>query len=252
MASSSLKWLSCLLFSLGLAVLALPSVVRASSTDSEFATDSVQAVIYSQLKAMRSLPSAQHANARRQLVRTLLMGGVDRSASESQQQAQKPALSDIEAFYAMLDLIAEAESTPYGYDAVNTRSTVPPPKPPSQMTLAEIEAWTAATPRQQHAIGRYQIIPATLQMLRTELKLKPTALFDPGVQDRMAERLLNQAGFEDFLTGKVEPGAFMDAAALIWAGLPLESGLSAYDGFNGNRATITRAAYQRRIDEIME
>lgn len=247
MAFSPFKSLSCLLFSLGLAVLALPSVVRASETEPETVL-----ALYNQIKALRALPSDQHAKARRQLIEALLLRDVDRPALETQQQAHKPAPSDREAVYAMLDLIAEAESMPHGYDAVNTRSTVPPPKPPSQMTLAEIEVWTAATPGQQHAIGRYQIIPATLQMLRTELKLKPTALFDPGVQDRMAERLLNQAGFEDFLTGKMETGAFMDAIALIWAGLPLESGLSAYEGFNGNRATITRAVYQRRIDKIIE
>ena len=42
----------------------------------------------------------------------------------------------------------------------------------------------------------------------------------------------------------------MDNLARIWAGLPLPSGKSAYHGYAGNRATITRAFYAEQMGRI--
>ena len=68
----------------------------------------------------------------------------------------------------------------------------------------------------------------------------------------MALRLLEDVGLDTFLQGEIDPRSFMDDVALIWAGLPLRSGLSAYHGYNGNRATISRETYETRFARIFQ
>ena len=146
----------------------------------------------------------------------------------------------------LLDLIA-AEEGPMGYDAVQHQATVPPPKPPTQMTVAEVFAWIGDTPGQQHAIGRYQIIPATLVRLVDVLGVPHGARFDPALQDRMGAYLARQAGYDAFASGEMEAEVFMDRLAGVWAALPDRSGKSVYHGIAGNRATLSRAEYRRRM-----
>lgn len=151
---------------------------------------------------------------------------------------------------AVLDLIAEAEAGPNGYDAVHYGATVKPPEPPSRLTLGDIYAWIDDTPGQPHAIGRYQFIPATLKRLARVLGLPPTARFSPALQDRMAERLLMEAGLDDFNSGEIERGTFMNNIARVWAGLPNANGRSHYHGYAGNKATISRARFEREMKRI--
>ncbi|RWR26377.1 hypothetical protein D2T29_20675 [Sinirhodobacter populi] len=147
-------------------------------------------------------------------------------------------------------LIEHAESRRAGYDAWHESAAVPPPKAPSRMTLAEIRSWIAATPGQHHAIGRYQIVPDTLESLIRRTGLRAETLFDARVQDALANILILDAGYAEFAAGRITPGRFMDNLARIWAGFPLESGLSAYDGVAGNRATVTRAFFAGQMAEI--
>lgn len=147
-------------------------------------------------------------------------------------------------------LIEHAESGTAGYDAWHGRARVPPPKPPSRMTLGEIRHWIAATPGQPHAIGRYQIIPSTLDMLIRRTGLPPETVFSAAVQDRMADLLIHDAGYAGFRAGRIPPERFMDNLARIWAGFPLGSGRSAYHGIAGNRATVTRAFFTGHMRQI--
>lgn len=130
-----------------------------------------------------------------------------------------------------------------GGDAIHHAARRLPQARPTELTLGEILDWVAATPGQNHAIGRYQFVPATLADLMRRTGTPRAARFDPALQDRLALRLMKDAGLTDFLSGSLSAAEFMDELAFVWAGLPLESGLSAYHGYNGNRATITRAAY---------
>ena len=139
----------------------------------------------------------------------------------------------------LLSLIAEAEAGPLGYDAVQYGATIKPPKAPTDMTLDEIFAWIDDTPGQPHAIGRYQFIPSTLGYLVEALEVPGTARFTPALQDRLAGVLLDQAGLEAFLAGALKREAFMEALAKIWAGLPVSTGKSYYQGYAGNKAVIT-------------
>ena len=119
------------------------------------------------------------------------------------------------------------------------------------MTLAEIEAWTRATPGQPHAIGRYQFIPATLRRLVREEGLSPATMFTPAVQDRLGDRLLAEAGLAEAMTGRLPRRTFMHNLAKIWAGLPTATGRSHYHGYAGNAATMTWAEYEAEMARIL-
>lgn len=148
------------------------------------------------------------------------------------------------------NLVASVEAGKAGYDAVVYGAKVPPPAPPSQMTLAAIRHWTAATPGQNHALGRYQIVPRTLKDLTTRLALPETTVFSPRIQDQMADLLIADAGYHEFRAGRLSRRAFMENLAVIWAALPRSDGLSAYHGINGNRAGMSWEAYQTAMRQI--
>ena len=150
----------------------------------------------------------------------------------------------------LLSLIGSAEAGSAGYDAIHNRARVLPDKRPTEMTVQEIIDWIDATPRQNHAIGRYQIIPMTLSYLIAVEDVPLTAVFTPALQDRLALRLIEDAGLPEFISGQMAPADFLDSLAFVWAGLPLESGQSAYEGFAGNSATLSRSSYEDRFFEI--
>lgn len=140
-------------------------------------------------------------------------------------------------------LIGQAESRRDGYDAVQHGARIKPPKRPTQMTVAEIYAWIAATPGQPHAIGRYQFIPKTLERVVNKLGVDPAQRFSKRMQDRLADVLLAEAGLNRVRAGEISRHAFMNNLAKIWAGLPNSSGKSHYDGYAGNKASMTWARF---------
>lgn len=153
--------------------------------------------------------------------------------------------SDVEIIRA---LIQEAESRRKGYDAVQWGAKIKPPRNPTEMTLAEVFKWIKDTPGQPHAIGRYQFIPKTLRRVVKRTGIPMTARFDAGVQDRLADVLLAEAGLQQFRAGTLSRKGFMNNLAKIWAGFPNSSGRSHYHGYAGNKASITWA----RFDAVMQ
>ena len=150
------------------------------------------------------------------------------------------------------DLIARAEAGQAGYDAVQGGAHRPPPRRPTRMTLRDIFDWIDATPGQHHAIGRYQIIPATLRRLVAREDIDPGTRFSPSVQDRLADLLLGDAGLDALQRDEITRAAFLLNLAKIWAGLPTPSGRSYYHGVAGNRAALSYAAYARAMDAILD
>lgn len=234
---------------------AMASEASEATTGPSYTLDlNTRDLIYQRLTAARGLPAGKRAELRRQLLKAVLKGTTDRPDATLHTETLDPPPADTltydEAITQVLDLISQAESHAHGYDAVQHRAVIPPSKPPTKMTLREIFAWIEATPNQQHAIGRYQIIPSTLRHLKAKLNLSDDALFDRHLQDRMAVQLLDEAGLDDYRSGLVDSETFMDELAMVWAGLPLNTGLSAYHGMNGNRATMTRASYESQFRRI--
>lgn len=149
------------------------------------------------------------------------------------------------------EIIGKAESLAAGgYDAVQHGAKRRPAKKPSQMSLGEIFKWIEDTPGQPHAIGYYQFIPKTLARLVTELDLGPEVIFTPAIQDQLADILLADAGIFELRAGEMSRKQFMNNLAKIWAGLPTSSGKSHYDGYAGNHATISWAAFDREMAKI--
>jgi hypothetical protein len=213
----------------------------------------VNAIILDRLETVRSAPADQRAEVRRVLLRDLLLAPkVSKLAAVTPTSVKLPNSGFSISAYKLLDFISGAEAGDQGYNAVQLRARILPPKPPTKMTLAEIRQWIEATPGQQHAIGRYQIIPSTLEYLIHALNLRADMIFDQRLQDKLAMRLLEDAGLNQFRKGLIDADSFMDEVAFVWAGLPLKSGFSAYHGFNGNRATVSRAEYEARFKEIFQ
>ena len=151
---------------------------------------------------------------------------------------------------ALLSLIAEAEAGAGGYDAVIHAATIRPPRVPTELTLGEIYTWIDATPSQHHAIGRYQFIPPTLRRVANALNYGPETQFTPAVQDALALVLLEEGGLTEFEGGTLDRLQFMRNLSRIWAGLPLPNGRSYYQGYAGNRATITWARFEAGMAAI--
>ncbi|PTQ68347.1 hypothetical protein [Celeribacter persicus] len=147
-------------------------------------------------------------------------------------------------------LIASVEAAQAGYDAVVHSAWQKPSKPASQMTIGEIYDWIAATPNQNHAIGRYQLIPQTLKRLVRRSGLPRSTRYSKTTQDFLADLLLEEAGYSDFLRGSLSQRVFMTNLARIWAGLPTPSGRSYYHGVAGNRAVISWNRYERAMSDI--
>ncbi len=148
------------------------------------------------------------------------------------------------------NLIAAAEAGPAGYNAVQYGARVKPPRLPTQMTVAQIYDWIDATPGQPHAIGRYQFIPATLRRLVRKVGVSEQAVFSIEVQDKLANALLVEAGLNAMQAGEISRHTFMANLAKIWAGLPTPSGKSHYEGYAGNKATMTWARFDAAMVQI--
>ena len=152
----------------------------------------------------------------------------------------------------LLTLIAQAEAGSMGYDAVQYGATVKPARLPTQMTLGEIYQWIDDTPGQPHAIGRYQFIPPTLRRVASVRGFGPETRFTPGVQDALALVLLEDAGLSRFQRGELNRRRFMHNLARIWAGLPLPNGRSYYEGYAGNKASMTWATFDGGMARIWD
>ena len=148
------------------------------------------------------------------------------------------------------DIIQQAESSRSGYDAVQHGARIKPPRLPTQMTVAEIYKWIDDTPGQPHAIGRYQFIPTTLRRVMRKIDADPNALFSRGLQDRLADVLLKEAGYHKAKSGQMSRRTFMNNLAKIWAGLPNDTGKSHYHGFVGNKASMSWERFDRQMVQV--
>jgi hypothetical protein len=154
------------------------------------------------------------------------------------------------AVQKLMQLIASAEAGSAQYDAVQYAATIKPGKRPTAMTLGEVYDWIARTPGQQHAIGRYQFIPATLRRLAKHIGATRGERFSPALQDRLAHQLLEEAGLSAVMAQEMDRKDFMHNLAKIWAGLPTASGRSYYHGLAGNRAVLSWERFDSEMARI--
>lgn len=118
----------------------------------------------------------------------------------------------------------------------------------SQMTVGELQA-LQHLPRQDpdrlFAVGKYQIIPGTMDLAVRALRLDPNERFTPELQERIFSEYLisqKQPGIRAYITG--QPGASLHNAqqqlANEWASVAdPDTGLSVHGRVGNNRASIT-------------
>lgn len=91
------------------------------------------------------------------------------------------------------------------------------------------------------AVGKYQFTYGTLRSMANKLGLDPaTAKFDQATQDRLADELIIQQGYNRYASGAMSKEKFLRSLASQWAGLPMDqSGKSYHQGVGSNKATMS-------------
>ena len=156
------------------------------------------------------------------------------SVSESEIAAANNAISRYASSdNPLLEVIAAKESNGnynivYGGRNVNLTG----------MTINQVLAWQdnfVDNGSPSSAAGKYQIIRKTLRGLKESMGLSGNELFDEEMQDRMAIKLLEGRGYNDYLAGKIDDATFMRRISQEWASMPKDAGGRSYyagDGLN--------------------
>lgn len=97
------------------------------------------------------------------------------------------------------------------------------PKPLTEYTIDELLAAqkTWAKNWKGSAAGKYQIIRKTLLGLVEQLGIPGSTKFTPDVQDRLGFQLLNNRGWQAFVSRQVTVGAYALQLAKEWASIPV-------------------------------
>jgi muramidase (phage lysozyme) len=90
------------------------------------------------------------------------------------------------------------------------------------------------------AVGAYQIVQGTLKEKIAQLKIQGDEMFDKDLQDRLADALIKQAGYEDYAANPTPDAkkAFIKRLSGIWAGIPKDASGQTALPQNQNKATI--------------
>lgn len=156
----------------------------------------------------------------------------------------------------LLDLIAEHESNG-DYNIIFSGSRIPTPKPPVEMTIAEVLAWqdsSVARGSASSAIGRYQVIRSTLRMVIKAGVVSPGDLYNQTNQDAIANYLLEQRGLSRYKAGTLSREDFANNVAKEWASFPVVTGpnrgKSYYAGDGLNAALVSPEKVLSVLDRL--
>lgn len=164
--------------------------------------------------------------------------------------------SAIDANYTeLLNAIAQGESkgnyNAYFGNAGNTAVNF------TGMTVGEVLAWQDDFVRQgnaSNAVGKYQFIRPTLAGLVRELGISKSARFDAALQDKLAIRLLERRGVNDYLHGRITREQLAHNLSKEWAALPRVIGgnpsASYYAGDGLNNVQISIAEIFAAIESL--
>ena len=117
----------------------------------------------------------------------------------------------------------------------------------TSMTIREVREWQdryVADGSASSAAGKYQIIRKTLDGLVDSVDgIDYDTVFTPEVQDRLADELLRQRGYNRFIDGDITEMEFMENLSQEWASLPKNMGGESYykgDGLNAAHINPTQ------------
>lgn len=161
----------------------------------------------------------------------------------------------------LLGLIGGIEA-PKGYNQVYGGSKLSTPKPLTQMTVSEVQAWQNQSVRAgsaSSAAGRYQIIRGTLGGLVSDGILDPNERFDEAAQDRAAVALMERRGLSQYQNGQITERQFAQNLSQEWASLPVAirdkkgrpaKGQSYYAGDGLNKSLTTLDSVLKAVRSI--
>lgn len=104
--------------------------------------------------------------------------------------------------------------------------------------------------RESSARGGWQIMGNTLRDAVKAGVISNEDVFTEANQDKVALWLMKRRGLDDYRSGKLSKGAFIDNLSKEWAALPNTSGRGSYDGDGLNRANVPLAQLIDALDNI--
>lgn len=126
----------------------------------------------------------------------------------------------------------------------------------TNMTIAEVmqlqEKMRASGDYESTAVGKYQIIAATLQEAVAATGLRLEDKFDQGTQDRLAKYLLEKRGLDRYLSKEITAEKFADNLAKEWAALPTARGQSYHEGVGTNKALVSRSELMAALPKFAD
>lgn len=195
--------------------------------------------------------------------RTELLAGIDkmvaglnrirRVVDDWQQETDRPATL-IERTKNLRDFIGHLESL-NNYNAYFGAARSQDPVF-TAMAIRAVRQWQdefVAGGSMSSAVGKYQIIRATLDGLVENMALTGEELFNPAIQDAMAVELMREKGLDAYVAGALDENQFMLGLARIWAALPNPfTGRSVYGGDGLNKALTTIDDFRRAVRTVRQ
>jgi muramidase (phage lysozyme) len=166
---------------------------------------------------------------------------------KAQSKPKAPSKQIVQSYYnPVLEAIRKAESRVADYDTMvrsNKRHNL------TGMTLKQVMDYQKSH-KPGSAAGAYQIIAPTMKGLVSKMKLNPEKdVYNKDLQDRMALHLLQQRGFDSYLSGKLPISSARTNLAKEWAGLPNVGGKSYYSGTGNNAARISEKEFLHALEQ---
>lgn len=157
----------------------------------------------------------------------------------------------------LLDLIARGEGN---YNSVNRGYAGDTPGGIQALTGLTFENYTvgqviAYQRRWLYAVGRYQFIPRTLKFAVAHSEVDNLDMFTPATQDKLALALIihKRPAIGAYLRGEhTSIGWAMNEMAYEWAAIEYRNGRGYYDGYSGNRASISRYELAQVLNQVKE
>ena len=177
-----------------------------------------------------------------------LLGGAGVFPSQAlntvSQETKAPA-SIHEQLKPLADLLARGEGN---YNSVNRGWAGDTPQGIDGLTGSSFAGFSLSRVLEMqsgwlYAVGRYQFIPSTLRFAVNSSSVSWSDNFTPEVQDRLMAALVlyKRPVIISYLQGSHnDVEAAVDALAREWACVEYRYGRGYYDGYGGNRASLTR------------
>ena len=150
----------------------------------------------------------------------------------------------------ILDMISQSEgTTKHGYnDAFGHQLH----GDLSQMSVSQVrEAQRGQSG--SSAVGRYQMMGATIDDAINKKIIKPDEKFTPELQDRLAKWKLKDRGYEDWKSGKIDNQTFMHNMSKEWAGMTdPNTGHGFYPGQNAGFSVDTQEKALNTSKDVRE